>query len=777
MRRRLPRVLALLALALALGPASEVFAHEQKLPLAGKALLLATSGSPGRSRFVFHARGPAMVLHDPAVVGSALLVLGTGPNRGSTGLIALDPTRWKRIGRAGYRYTDRTGSRGGVRSVLFRNAHGRGSLAVAAGGRNWPWQVAGKQDSVWVLFRIEAEWYCAEFGGRMRRNKVGRVQALDARAPAACPATLCGNAITEPGEQCDDGNLANRDGCTTACVSGVCQGETFASTWEAIQKTIFEGAGCTNGACHHPASPGGPAGDLDLTGNPYARLVRVPASNTTLNRIEPGDQDVSYLWLKLAAATLAAQYPDVPGSPMPSGGRPPLTADQLEGLRLWIRAGAPEAGVVENTGAKFASCLPPADPQKIPPLDPPALGTGIQLYAPPWDLPRQVENEVCYATYYDLDQIPGAVPESAKTPCPPWMGGAGRQCFRYHVNELAQDPQSHHSIIHLYVGASGTTHPAWGAWTCKGGANAGMACDPTRIGVPVALGGADCGPRSGCTSEIRKALACIGFGPPDFQTKNPTFGGTQETLDRQEYAAGVYNVIPMKGIVAWNSHAFNLTAKDTTMEQYFNLYFAGLADQLYQVQGIFDDTEIFTQHVPPFESREYCRTYQLAENAHLFELSSHTHKRGVRFRIWGPPNLPCTAAGGCQPNPGPPIYVSTEYNDPVKLRFEPPLDLRNTTAENRRYKFCALYDNGERNPPSVKRRSQSPPAQFGLGGPCAASETRCIGGTRHNQACNGSNAFCAAGGGDADCDACPLTGGVTTEDEMYILLGAYYVAS
>jgi len=29
--------------------------------------------------------------------------------------------------------------------------------------------------------------------------------------------------------------------------------------------------------------------------------------------------------------------------------------------------------------------------------------------------------------------------------------------------------------------------------------------------------------------------------------------------------------------------------------------------------------------------------------------------------------------------------------------------------------------------------------------------------------------------GDGACDACPVNGGTTTEDEMFILLGDYYI--
>jgi len=32
-----------------------------------------------------------------------------------------------------------------------------------------------------------------------------------------CPLPICGNGIKETGEQCDDGNLANGDGCTSSC--------------------------------------------------------------------------------------------------------------------------------------------------------------------------------------------------------------------------------------------------------------------------------------------------------------------------------------------------------------------------------------------------------------------------------------------------------------------------------------------------------------------------------------------------------------------------------
>jgi hypothetical protein len=275
---------------------------------------------------------------------------------------------------------------------------------------------------------------------------------------------------------------------------------------------------------------------------------------------------------------------------------------------------------------------------------------------------------------------------------------------------------------------------------------------------------------------VRSSVACLGYGPSDYGFSNnnaPSFGGSQEALSGQTFADGVYNVLPMKGIVVWNSHAFNLTDYDTTMEQYYNLFFAAPADQLYQLQPVFDDTEIFAQNVSPFHTREYCRTFTFPQNAHVFQFSSHTHRFGKLFRIWAPPNVACTAAGGCQPNAGSPIYVSTQYNDPVQLVYDPPVVLSSSDATQRTYKFCSLYDNGATNSNAVKRLSTSPepPLLLAPGGPCDIGQTVCLGGSNQGATCAGAQGLCPGG----TCDACPLRGGVTTEDEMFILLGSYYL--
>ena len=52
----------------------------------------------------------------------------------------------------------------------------------------------------------------------------------------------------------------------------------------------------------------------------------------------------------------------------------------------------------------------------------------------------------------------------------------------------------------------------------------------------------------------------------------------------------------------------------------------------------------------------------------------------------------------------------------------------------------------------------------------------CVDGPQKGELCAGDDSVCDStpGAGDGACDACPLLGGVTTDDEMFVLLGAYY---
>ena len=172
-----------------------------------------------------------------------------------------------------------------------------------------------------------------------------------------CPTPVCGNGVQEPGEACDDGNTDDGDGCRSDCTKTNCV--AAGSTFDLIQRAVFDTNSCTAGACHGSAQSGG----LDLRdGVSYGYLVGVPSSlDPTRERVAPGDPEHSILFLKVAAKTLPDQYPaDVLGIgvAMPQGPVPPVSQDELEALRLWIAGSAPQTGMVDGVSALLNGCTP-----------------------------------------------------------------------------------------------------------------------------------------------------------------------------------------------------------------------------------------------------------------------------------------------------------------------------------------------------------------------------------------------------------------------------------
>lgn len=756
-------------------------------PIGGDSLKMSYTANGQGTKFAFKSKGQVNINalsigEDPTVEISTLFVRGTGSAPGNTGVIVLDPERWSRIGTPeapkGWIYKGDPYYTEGVSKIILKSGKKNGSLTITAKGFEWPFQINGAQDSVEIVLTVGDNAICSEFSaGRLadfQTNAAGTVVASSALAPAECP-QVCGNGIVESPEQCDDGNDVDGDTCTNSCEGCNPSSTDFASTYEGIQQLIFENPSynCTNDACHGSGAQGG----LDLRANiSHAELVNVPSQiQPTTLRVFPGDQDLSILYQKLADKTLGTNT--APGTSMPQSGTA-LTTEHLEALRLWIRGGAPETGVVAGTAELLGSCLPPPTPLDIPQPPVPDPSAGTQFAMPGYTLASGSEVEGCVASYYDVSQT---VPEADMVPCPGAFPGTNEtgpnagKCFSYNKHALYQDAQSHHSIVHIYPGSYSWNDPGWGSWRCYGGPTDGQACSPETSNA--------CGTGGVCGSKFHNGVACLDtitedWGAPDFNTStSPQFSGSQESTATQGYPAGVYGLLPLKGLIVWNSHAFNLTTQDTSMNGWINMTYTDT--RTWPAVGLFDDRWIFTQNVPPFQQREYCATHTFPEGTRLFQLTSHTHRFGIRWRYYDTPQTPCSAPGSftnpaCLPgDPGDIFYESYDYSDALTLNYSTPR-LFSGTVENRTIKFCALYDNGFLNPDTVKTQSGSPNPTGNLiiGGPCSDSEVRCMGGPNKGQLCGGNDSNCP----DSVCDACPVRGGVTTQDEMFIAIGTYYVA-
>jgi cysteine-rich repeat protein len=734
MRTSAPR--AALALGVLLGAVSLAQAHEAKVGMATESLVFKAAGKP---KFAFKGFSDTLTpnaAEDPAEVGAGLLVRAEGPGgSGRSALVVLDPARWKAREKDGvlrYVYKDKAGKRGGVRQVVFE----RGRLAIKAGGAAFPWSGDGSPEHVEVMFRLGQEWHCASATGTTTTRGF---RAKNQFAPTGCAPLVCGDGIRQLGEGCDDGNVDEADACTNACVRGACNQQSFGSSWEALHAIVIEGHGCTQEACHGSAAEGG----LDLRfEHAYDNLLEVPSTGSPELRINPGGPRRSFLWLKLAAKTDPGSV-EITGTAMPSG-LPPIGEDELEALRLWIYAGAPEDGVVDGVQDLLDACLPEPTPLEIEPLDPPAPDAGIQFRMPEFPLPANSETEVCFAQYYDFS---ASIPPQFLTP----------DGTRFYTNgaELRQDPHSHHlQIIYIDMPVERLSDPVFGAWTCKGGALEGQPCEPTDLSA--------CGTDGLCGSAPTPSIACIGYGPPEYSPGilGSIVGGAQTAQSYQPAIPGFWNTLPVKGVLYWNSHAFNLTAGDTRMHAYDNHLFTGdLRYQQHAIQNI--GTVYYAAGTPPFTERTVCEDTELPQGARLMFLNSHTHKRGRRFWV--------------ELQDGEIIYENFSYSDPAVAAFDPPRLFDSTDPLQRTLRYCATYNNGVAangapDPATVRRHSVTP----SNGSPC--QPVACVAG-RIGAACAGpsDDATCDStpGAGDGWCDACPITAGVTTEDEMFLLFGGY----
>ncbi len=124
----------------------------------------------------------------------------------------------------------------------------------------------------------------------------------------------------------------------------------LSADFQSIQDNVFTPI-CAR--CHSGASA--PEGlQLDAA-HSYALLVGVPSTEVpSLDRVDPGNPDNSYIVLKLEGA------PAIAGVQMPFGG-PYLPQSTIAVIRQWITNGAPPAAGTSATGAFALEATSPPD--------------------------------------------------------------------------------------------------------------------------------------------------------------------------------------------------------------------------------------------------------------------------------------------------------------------------------------------------------------------------------------------------------------------------------
>jgi hypothetical protein len=224
----------------------------------------------------------------------------------------------------------------------------------------------------------------------------------------------------------------------------------------------------------------------------------------------------------------------------------------------------------------------------------------------------------------------------------------------------------------------------------------------------------------------------------------------------------VYRELPIKGFLYHDLHGFNVTEKPAKLQARLNVYFA--KDRRRRLEQVIDYANVYLPAgTPPFTEKTVCADHIAPAGAEMVRITTHMHKRGKRFWVTDPS--------------GAMIYENFIYSDPLYKDFNPGLTF-DSSAASRTLKACATYNNGLNkdgapDPETVTRYSRLPDRT-------QCTPVACVSG-KVAAACNGANdhATCDStpGAGDGRCDACPITPGPTTEDEMFVVMPCYMLAA
>jgi hypothetical protein len=330
---------------------------------------------------------------------------------------------------------------------------------------------------------------------------------------------------------------------------------------------------CATSGCHVSASASS-AGNLVLTPDAaYRSLAGVEptnlnAKNDGLRRITLSSPDRSLLYQKIVAAINA--HDGAYGGLMPVG-RQPLSVGQIEFVRAWIEAGAPETGFVADS-----MLLRDATAQVTPdftPLAPPAAGTGYQLKVDPFTVVPDFERELFVLRP---------------------LGNADR----IYVNRIRTSMRSlsHHFVLYTSSGES-----------------------------PI------CATTPNVVRDLRSPSGALIPGTLFPMACHIFFGGSMVQQSDYSLPAGVALELPGNASLDVNVHYVNHTATTIPGEAYANLYTVPLTS----VQKVAHTLNLSNMSitVPPLKDTTISKTFTFSQTTTVIALTSHMHARGTKFEI------------------------------------------------------------------------------------------------------------------------------------------------
>jgi len=345
------------------------------------------------------------------------------------------------------------------------------------------------------------------------------------------------------------------------------------SSYDLIQDRIFTNS-CATAGCHSSEQDNGfKQHGLVLTkGKSYVNLINIlsqqpEAKSEGMRRVKPFNSNESLLFHKLnwdASHHGGKQY----GLPMPLGGTP-LSVGQIEFVRRWVEAGAPQKGSVVDTtllNDKTPSYIAIFDGLKAP-----AAGEGYQMKLGPFTVSPNFEREMFSRQ----------------------MVGNSEDQYVSRVQVLMR-PGSHHFI--LYGFNNKNTLPPLNA-----------------------------------TRDIRNPDGTTNFLTLLSMQNHVFWAGTQTQVHDYSLPEGAALLLPAGASFDMNSHYVNKTAQPATGEVHVNLHTLPKNKVKHVVIALNLANESFS--LPPGKTTVATKTFIFKKPTTVLMLTSHTHKLGQKFII------------------------------------------------------------------------------------------------------------------------------------------------
>ncbi|MDH5603532.1 MAG: hypothetical protein OEY51_06325, partial [Cyclobacteriaceae bacterium] len=349
------------------------------------------------------------------------------------------------------------------------------------------------------------------------------------------------------------------------------------ATWEIIQTKIFDSK-CV--VCHTEGTSFARQSDLVLTADvAYANLIdKVPknlaAARDGLKLLEQKGLEslyTSFLWEKINIPDWEHFYQDHPdyGELMPMG-LPPLTNGELEYIRQWILARAPETGsVADEKLLEDSSVFEMVDPVFV---QPPLPTSGIQLHVGPFDVKPNYEREL-----FQYQNI-----------------GNTEEIFVNRI-EITMRKGSHHFVMYDYPD-----------------------------GVPT--------PEFDVLRDLRDGNSLYISSTISSLANRVWVYGTQLRNSDYQFPEGVVISMPAGKGLDLNPHYANYTDQTISGEIYVNLHTIDKSQVQHVSTELFLSKEDFL--LPPRQESTVIAEYTFPNKRNIFMLTAHGHKHLKEFRIY-----------------------------------------------------------------------------------------------------------------------------------------------